>query len=348
MEHGEERMVQRLLRQGLDPRSILNQVFAGRGYDRSDMNIFLENIIQMAETGFFNPRPATGWASLPTRQKAAILTASFTGLPLLARQLGEAGINFVSDLFGERGQRIQDEAVKDFEDLARTGRTGNPELNELASENPEYLNLLMERAQGGGLSDIPLIPEPYQAPLPQTPAPQFLPPNEFADARRQTMIDARQMAGEIIRGNPDMAPDDVIRAVKGYFGQAAEIFDINLNDLITELYLEGESGGSTYAESIPAFTEATNPDPRIRTESFQLQSFIDERNFDARQDAELGLRVGQKNQLENNIEKQPDYVLAGIQARRQALLRRPTIRTPMQMRDDGLVVVPYYSKLVQQ
>ena len=50
----------------------------------------------------------------------------------------------------------------------------------------------------------------------------------------------------------------------------------------------------------------------------------------------------------DDVERSPDQWLARVQANRQALFARQIPRTPMQMRNDGLVQQVYYSTRVQQ
>lgn len=333
MEHADERMVQQLLRQGMQPGEILNQVFGGRGFGREWMRIFSDQIIQMAH--FFPARPE---GLPPARTRAAAITAGLVGTPFIAeatrRGLGNA-VTFLRSIFGDYGDRDQARTVEELERAALTGEFSNPEYEEVAKVSRDLMDTFVKRAVG------------LQTPTPEAMREEgvFLPPADPIAADMDEFVTyARGWIGEYMRRYPDAPFDEVLERSNMFFvdrqGQDPRL----ISSIVDELFTSGvphEFGGSR-----PANTDATNP--AAQDQSAYLERMIAERNEDIKRDAEMGLRVGQKNQLENSVDRRPDYILAGIQARRQALLKRPTVKTPMQMRDDGLVTVNYYSKFVQQ
>jgi len=288
---------------------------------------------------------------IPTAKKAAAITSGLTLAPiasiLIAQNLAGAKI-FFDQLFGRQGADLQERAVRDTLSAAEGKIAQNPGLDEfLKSTDPNVESLrnrvmfqasVLERLAGTDIG-----------------APGFMAPSagmtgaQLEERRAQVRSEILQTIK--IKLGEGLSPDDIFRDLRAMFESGTVDPNIFPSPEGIQLMIESVFAGMqqpAFAADPTGGTNATQPDPAIQAESPRLQAIIDEKNRRKKEDELLGLRVGQKAHQLDDVERLPDQWLARVQANRQALLARQIPRTPMQMRNDGLVQQVYYSTRVQQ
>lgn len=302
---------------------------------------------------------------IPTAKKAAVITSGLALTPILGL-LGSTGLLdqariFFHALFGGEGDVIQERAANEFLVAAGGGPIGHKGIDELLnSKNPEIIALrdkVVDNAEAlrnlagdpsgipgfspltGDLSGMsgfsPSMPEMTEEEL----------SNAIENFKTKMLVDIKR---GFEGGYTAKEIKDNIRHIIETGMIPTELIPSEYQvDLMIESVVSGMQQPA-FAANPTASTDGTQPDQEVRDATAELEAIMNERDRRKKEDELLGLKVGQKTQQLDNIERSPDQWLARVQAMRQALFARETPRTPMQMTNDGLVQQVYYSTRVQQ
>ena len=288
--------------------------------------------IQSRERGFGPRTPG-----MPASSRAQMITAGMTLAPILSIATTKGLVNaasFFKQLFGVYGEDLQESALQQIDGFTKGEKVDSVGLIEAYQNMPEVMTPILQGFQRDVVDPVTL-------------GGQLMSQAESQDVT-ESLESAMMFRIRELRASGMTDPDKLMEALSSEFSNSRpELYGIDIRGLV-DAQLGSSDIASSYASVGSARTDATNPIGSSPELNAYIQKALDQKNLDAKADLVRGLKMGQREQFEQRIENTPDTMLAGIQSRRQALFMRSPAKLPSQMVDDGLVRVPYYSRLVQQ